>query len=130
MAVKERDPYSGHMTTGHEWNGIKELNRPVPTVYWWFLSATVIFAVVWWVLMPAWPLGVTYTRGLLGVDQRTTVAHKLAEGAARRATWVNRIEAADFAEVHTDDDLTRLVRPEERRVGKRWVSTCRVVGSA
>src|SRR3546814_4942872 len=49
MAVTERDPYSGHMTTGHEWNGIKELNRPVPRMYWWFLSATVLFAVVWWV---------------------------------------------------------------------------------
>src|SRR3546814_18672617 len=92
MAVTERDPYSGHMTTGHEWNGIKELNRPVPRMYWWFLSATVLFAVVWWVLMPAWPLGVTYTRGLLDVDQRTTVAQRPAEGAARRAEGVNTIE--------------------------------------
>ena len=30
MAVDERDPYTGYMTTGHEWNGIKELNSPVP----------------------------------------------------------------------------------------------------
>src|SRR3546814_18510559 len=79
-------------------------------MYWWFLSATVLFAVVWWVLMPAWPLGVTYTRGLLDVDQRTPVAQRLAAGAARRAEWVNRIEAAAFAEVQADDDLMRIVR--------------------
>ena len=58
------------MTTGHEWNGITELNRPVPRLVWLFLVATVIFSVVYWVLMPAWPLGVTYTRGLLGALPR------------------------------------------------------------
>ena len=37
MALKERDEFSGQMTTGHEWNGIKELNTPVPRLLWAFL---------------------------------------------------------------------------------------------
>jgi N-terminal domain of cytochrome oxidase-cbb3, FixP len=62
MALVERDPHTGYMTTGHEWNGIKELNTPVPRVVYFFLIVTALFSVIYWVLMPAWPLGLTYTR--------------------------------------------------------------------
>src|SRR5690606_29404476 len=110
MAVGERDPHTGHMTTGHEWNGIKELNTPLPKVVLFFLAVTAIFSVVYWVLMPAWPLGVSYTRGLLGIDQRKTVAERLAEGAAQQAAWTRRIEAEDFAEIQADEALMRIVR--------------------
>lgn len=74
---KRRNPHSGHMTTGHEWNGIKELNTPVPRVVWLFLMATFLFAVAYWVLMPAWPLGTSHTRGLLGQDQREIVKRQV-----------------------------------------------------
>ena len=83
MAVEERDPHTGYMTTGHEWNGIKELNTPVPRPVYFFLIVTALFSVVYWVLMPAWPLGVTYTKGLLGIDQRTTVSESLKAGRHR-----------------------------------------------
>ena len=73
MAVEGRDPHTGYLTTGHLWNGINELNTPVPKVIYAFLIATFLFSVIYWVLMPAWPIGTTYTKGLLGIDQRTTV---------------------------------------------------------
>ena len=44
MAVEERDPHTGYMTTGHEWNGIKELNTPVPRPVYFFLIVTALFA--------------------------------------------------------------------------------------
>ena len=81
MAVTERDPLSGHMTTGHEWNGIKELNTPVPKAVWFFLILTVLFSVGYWVLMPAWPLGKTYSRGLLDNDQKAIVAKRVVAAA-------------------------------------------------
>ena len=37
MAVEERDPLTGYLTTGHEWNGITELNTPVPRAVYFFL---------------------------------------------------------------------------------------------
>ena len=37
MAIEERDPHTGSLTTGHEWNGIKELNTPVPQAVLFFL---------------------------------------------------------------------------------------------
>src|SRR3546814_11819618 len=87
MAGSERDPYTGHMTTGHDLNGITELNTPVPKPVWFFLIGTFLFSVVYWVLMPAWPIGVTYTKGLLGIDQRATVTDTVAQAAAGREAW-------------------------------------------
>ena len=76
MADSARDPVTGTMTTGHEWNGIEELDTPIPRVVLFFLAVTTLFAIGYWLLMPAWPLGVTYTKGLLGIDQREVVARQ------------------------------------------------------
>lgn len=110
MSVGERDPHSGHMTTGHDWNGIKELNRPVPKVVWLFLAVTVIFSVVYWILMPAWPLGVTYTRGLLGIDQRDTLEAQLEEGAQQQAPWADQIREAGLGTIQETPQLMETVR--------------------
>ncbi len=124
MAVEERDPHTGYLTTGHEWNGIKELNTPVPKPVFFFLAVTAAFAVVYWLLMPAWPLGVTYTRGLLGIDQRRTVAESLEEAAAQRAAWTQHIESADFAEIQADPRLMAIVRQTGRTLFGDNCSVC------
>src|SRR6186713_1639727 len=62
MEVEEVDPVSGRKTTGHIWNGIKELDTPIPRGVLLFLIVTHIFAVLWWFLLPTWPLGKTYTK--------------------------------------------------------------------
>lgn len=110
MAVGERDPHTGHMTTGHEWNGIKELNTPVPRLVYFFLAATFAFSVIYWLLMPAWPTAVTYTKGLLGIDQRAIVAESLRQAAAERAAWTQKVETGDFAAIQADKELMGIVR--------------------
>ena len=106
MAVEERDPHTGYMTTGHEWNGIKELNTPVPRLVYFFLIATALFSVVYWVLMPAWPLGVTYTKGLLGIDQRTTLNESLVQAALERHPLVETFW--DDTDAHLGATCARL----------------------
>ena len=110
MAVSERDPHTGYMTTGHEWNGIKELNTPVPRAVYFFLITTALFSIVYWILMPAWPLGVSYTRGLLGIDQRTTVERALKQADLDRAAWTKRIESESYTAIQADAALMRIVR--------------------
>jgi len=114
MAVEKRDPHTGYLTTGHEWNGITELNTPVPRVVWFFLITTALFSLGYWILMPAWPLGVSFTKGLLGVDQRTTVAAKLQEAALDRSVWTKRIEAESFKDIEADPQLMKIVRETGR----------------
>ncbi len=114
MAVGERDPYTGYMTTGHEWNGIKELNTPVPRPVYFFLIVTALFSVIYWVLMPTWPLGVTYTKGLLGIDQRNIVTESLKQAALERGVWTKRIETESFKDIQADPRLMDMVRQTGR----------------
>ncbi|MCC6926060.1 cytochrome-c oxidase, cbb3-type subunit III [Novosphingobium sp.] len=116
MGVSERDPHSGHQTTGHEWNGIKELNTPVPWPVWFFLIATGLFAVVYWVLMPAWPLGRTYTQGLLGTDQRAIVTRQVTRANEDRASGTSRIAALDVKQIRADPTLMKAVRDDGHRL--------------
>ncbi|MDH2385488.1 cytochrome-c oxidase, cbb3-type subunit III [Bradyrhizobium sp. CER78] len=112
MAVEQpdRDGYTGYLTTGHEWSGLKELNTPVPRVLYFFLTLAFLFSVGYWILMPAWPLGVTYTKGLLGIDQRRLVTTSLQDAALERSTWTKRIETEGFAAIQADPRLMTTVR--------------------
>jgi cytochrome c oxidase cbb3-type subunit 3 len=116
MEVKERDPVSGRETTGHEWNGIKELDTPVPRGVLMFLVVTHVWAIAWWFFVPAWPLGTTYTKGLLGVDQRTTVEARIVEGQRERSDWMTRIQNDDYDVILADETLMRTVRRTGRQL--------------
>lgn len=123
MATEKHDPVTGRLTTGHEWNGIEELNTPIPRVVFFFLIAGTLFSIGYWLLMPAWPIGWTYTKGLLGIDQRNVVTRQVEEATASRAVWTDRIATEDFAAIAADDELMRHVRDTGRTL---FVDNCAV----
>ncbi len=110
MAQLERDPHTGYLTTGHEWNGIKELNSPVPWPAWAFIAVTHIFAVVYWILMPTWPLVTTYTKGLLRHDDRVELQATLKDAEAERARWTAKVAGQPYEAVLADPALMARVR--------------------
>ncbi|OYY82328.1 MAG: cytochrome-c oxidase, cbb3-type subunit III [Rhizobiales bacterium 35-66-30] len=57
------DAASGTATTGHEWDGIRELNNPLPRWWLWTFYACIFWAVCYWIAFPAWPLVSNYTTG-------------------------------------------------------------------
>ena len=116
MAVDERDPLSGHKTTGHEWNGIKELNTPVPTPVWFFLIVTGLFALGYWILMPAWPTGASYTKGLLGTSDQQRVQAQREQSALARSDWLKQVEATSYAQLLADSAATARIRSEGARL--------------
>ena len=116
MAEVERDPVSGRETTGHEWNGIKELDTPVPRGVLMFLIVTHVWAIVWWFLVPSWPLGTTYTKGLLDIDQKTTVEARVLEGQRERANWTTRLESEPYEAILSDENLMNVVRSSGRQL--------------
>lgn len=86
MSTQHGDPQAGVGTTGHEWDGIEELNNPLPKWWLYILYASIVWAALYWIAMPAWPLVSSYTSGLLGYSQRETVlAERDADLAARSA---------------------------------------------
>ena len=52
----EIDKFTGTPTTGHEWDGVRELNTPLPRWWLWMFYATIVWAVGYWVVYPSWPL--------------------------------------------------------------------------
>lgn len=124
MHKKERDPHTGYKTTGHEWNGIKELNTPVPKAIWWFLIVTHLFALGYWILMPTWPLIDTYTKGLLGADQQERVEEEVAEAEAVRQTQLNVIQEQDYATILANPELMNLVQLNGQTMFEDNCSAC------
>ena len=116
MSAHERDPVTGRETTGHEWNGIKELDTPVPRGVLIFLIVTHVWAFIWWFLVPAWPVGTTYTKGFLGVDQRTSVKEEVVEGQLERSAWMTRLETEAYDSILADEALMQTVRGTGRQL--------------
>jgi cytochrome c oxidase cbb3-type subunit 3 len=116
MSAPERDPVSGQPTTGHEWNGIKELDTPVPRGVLMFLVVTHIFAVLWWLLMPTWPLGWTYTTGLLGWNQHQLAEQAVRANEAQRAVWTKQIEELPFDQIEANEQLMAVVTETGHRL--------------
>ena len=108
MASKKRDTATDADTTGHEWDGISELNKPLPKWWLWTFYACIVWAIGYWLLMPAWPLVASYSKGFLGYSQRGTVAAELDEAKAAKAEFRQRIAARDLAAVNADPELLRF----------------------
>ena len=70
----EKDTLSGTDTTGHDWDGVRELNTPLPT--WWVYTfyACIAFAIVYCVLYPSVPWLTGHTNGLLGYNSRVELS--------------------------------------------------------
>ena len=88
----EKDSLSGVDTTGHEWDGIQELNNPLPKWWLYVFYVCVAFSLGYWVLYPAIPLGTTYTGGILGYSQRDVVVGDIATARAAQSTYRAKIE--------------------------------------
>lgn len=108
MSEKEIDEVSGTQTTGHEWDGIKELDTPMPR--WWLgiFYATIVWAVGYWVVYPAWPGISGYTHGLLNHSQRDDVTAKVASLKAARADRQKALTKASLTDIQNSPDLLQF----------------------
>ena len=101
----EKDDISGTSTTGHEWDGIKELNTPLPR--WWLYTfyGTVIWAIGYTIAYPAWPLLTSATPGLLGYSSRGAVAEQIEAARAAQKENLDKIAAASVDDILKDPNL-------------------------
>ncbi|MGB6197660.1 MAG: cytochrome-c oxidase, cbb3-type subunit III [Methyloceanibacter sp.] len=105
--MAKRDPRSSTdaETTGHEWDGITELNKPLPKWWLWTFYATIVWAIGYWLLMPAWPLVSSYSKGFLGYSQRERVAEQVVEAKAAKSDYRDKIAAKDLTAINNDPEL-------------------------
>lgn len=127
---RERDAISGTETTGHEWDGIKELDTPLPR--WWLMIfyASILASIIYWVLMPAWPLANGYTKGLLGFSDRNNVAADVRTLQSARAPMYERLANASTTEIASNPDLQEFARAAGESVFGDYCRTCHGAGGA
>ncbi len=102
---KHKDEITGVETTGHEWDGIRELNNPLPRWWLYVFYASVIWAVGYWIAMPAWPHFWGYTEGVLGHSDRARVAEKLAAAREAQGAFRVKIAEAELGDILSDTEL-------------------------
>ncbi len=106
----EVDAHTGTATTGHEWDGIKELNTPLPRWWLWTFYATIVFAIGYGVAYPAWPLLTGSTEGALGWHSRSAVVADLDGLKAQRSGMMDKIAKASLADIEKTPDLLSFSR--------------------
>ncbi|MCB1461470.1 MAG: cytochrome-c oxidase, cbb3-type subunit III [Nitratireductor sp.] len=129
MSNKEIDHISGTETTGHEWDGIKELNTPLPRWWLWTFYICVIWAIGYSIAYPAWPLISSNTKGLLGYSSRAEVAAELASAEAAKGDVLAKIASTDVADIAADPELSRFAIAAGRSTFKVYCSQCHGSGA-
>ena len=107
---KDVDKISGVETTGHDWDGIKELNNPAPRWWLWMFLVCVIVAVSYWFLYPAWPTLTGHTGGTKNWTEYEELKSQQGEIAAMRATYEARFATADLQTIKNDPELYEYAR--------------------
>jgi cytochrome c oxidase cbb3-type subunit III len=131
MADKiDRDDHSGAETTGHEWDGIKELDTPLPRWWLYIFYASIVAAIIYWVLMPAWPIANSYTPGLLNWSDRRNVAAEVEMLESARAPLFERLAHASSDDLGRDPELQEFARAAGESVFGDNCQTCHGSGGA
>jgi cytochrome c oxidase cbb3-type subunit 3 len=101
----EKELFQGKPTTGHEWDGIQELDTPLPKWWVYVLYACIAWAVVYFILYPSVPYFTGYFKGVLGWDSRTEVAEKIGEAKRAQSRYLDRIKTQSTDEIRREPDL-------------------------
>ncbi len=101
----EIDAATGVSTTGHEWDGIRELNNPLPRWWLWIFYACIVWSVGYWVVYPSWPLVSGYAGGVLGWSSRESVDVALAALQAQRGATLQRLAETPVEQANADPAL-------------------------
>jgi cytochrome c oxidase cbb3-type subunit III len=126
----EKELYQGKPTTGHEWDGIQELDTPLPKWWVYVLYASIAWAVVYFILYPSWP-GITgYYKGLLGWDSRTEVAAKIGEAKQAQSRYLDRIRAMSTDEIRREPDLFNFALAGGKAAFADNCAPCHAAGGA
>lgn len=109
---KEVDALTGTATTGHDWDGIRELNTPLPRWWLWLFYITIVWSIGYWVVYPAWPLLTSATQGAFGWNSRSAIVADLDQLKALRGPMMDKLTNASVKEIANDPLLIDFARAQ------------------
>lgn len=117
-------------TTGHEWDGIEELNTPLPRWWLWTFYACIVWGVIYSVAYPAWPGISSATSGFLGWSTRADVQAEIDANAAKLGPINEKLAAAELTEIAGNAELAGYATSAGSAVFKTWCAQCHGSGAA
>jgi cytochrome c oxidase cbb3-type subunit 3 len=124
MSDREIDEITGINTTGHEWDGIKELDNPMPRWWLWTFYACILYSIGYIIYYPAIPLLEDSTLGISGETVRGNLKQELATAKAEKANLVSQIAESDLATIRNDENLFRFAVAGGASAYKVYCSQC------
>lgn len=125
MAEQQQTHGNAVQTTGHAWDGdLQEFNNPLPAWWLWTFYATVVFALVYWVFYPAWPIGRDYTKGIATItfeqdgkevttewNTRARLIKEMQTGeqALKQQAYLQKVGASSYEAIQNDPDMMAFV---------------------
>ncbi len=129
MAAPKKSKQRDVPTTGHSWDGIEELDNPMPRWWLWTFYITIIWAVAYWVLYPTWPMLNRATAGVLGYSSRADVEAEVAAADAANQVWYDRLMSTDVTAIAADPELQRFAVNAGAAVFRAQCSQCHGAGA-
>lgn len=130
MTDKRIDEATGTETTGHSWDGIEELNTPLPRWWLWTFYVTIVWGIAYTIAFPAWPLISGATEGVLGWSTRGQVAAEVDRVALSNAAMTNSLVEVDLAVLPANETLHRFAISAGASVFANNCSQCHGRGAA
>jgi cytochrome c oxidase cbb3-type subunit 3 len=117
-------------TTGHDWDGIEEFNNPLPRWWVWVFYATIVWAIGYWVVYPAWPTISGYTKGTFGYSTRAQVAADLADLRKVRGEKAVALQQTPLADIEKDPALLAFAQAQGKAAFANNCAPCHGAGAA
>jgi cytochrome c oxidase cbb3-type subunit 3 len=116
-------------TTGHAWDGIEEFNNPLPRWWVFVFYATIVWAIGYWIVYPAWPTISGYTKGVFGYSTRAQVAADLADLRRVRGAKAVALEETPLAEIEKDPALLAFAQAQGKAAFANNCAPCHGAGA-
>ncbi|MDD9909132.1 MAG: cytochrome-c oxidase, cbb3-type subunit III [Ahrensia sp.] len=129
MADKDIDEATGIKTTGHEWDGIQELDNPMPRWWLWTFYATIVFAFGYMIWYPAIPLWNESTMGISGQTNRLQLKADMQEVETARRDIIATLAEQDLEDIRQNQDLVRFASAGGESLFKVYCSQCHGTGA-
>src|SRR3954468_7545782 len=107
---RQIDSVTGTATTGHEWDGLQELNTPLPRWWLWMFYITIVWSIGYWVVYPTWPMLSSFTAGTFGWSSRGAVSDELAKLKTQRTPMMDKLATASVGDIASNQQLADFAR--------------------
>jgi cytochrome c oxidase cbb3-type subunit 3 len=146
MAEQQQTHGNAVQTTGHAWDGdLQEFNNPLPTWWLWTFYATIVFALVYWVLYPTWPVGTSFTKGINTItfeeNGKEVTTHwntrallikdmQSGEESLKQHAFLQKVEAASYEQIQNDPEMMAFVNSTAKGLFGDNCAACHGKGGA